>query len=342
MSTESANPQPQQGAQFPQSRMRRLRYNPAVRQLCQHTRLHAGSLILPLFVRNGTAIRDEISSMPGQFQLSLDQLAAEAQEVQNLGIGGVILFGIPDSKDSQGTAALHDNGIVQQAIAAIKDVTPDLLVMTDICMCEYTDHGHCGILHDKTGIMDVDNDATLKLLGQQAVSHAQQGADIIAPSGMMDGMVQAIRSAMDQASFQHVPIMSYSAKYNSAYYGPFRDAAESAPQFGDRRSYQMDPSTLADQALREVQLDLQEGADFVMVKPALAYLDIITRVRQAFPGVPLAAYNVSGEYSMVKAAAANGWINETAVVDETLLAMHRAGADILLTYWAKDVAQRLQ
>ena len=342
MSTESSNPQPHQGAQFPQSRMRRLRYNPAVRQLCQHTRLHAGSLILPLFVRSGTAIRDEISSMPGQFQLSLDQLAIEAQAVQNLGIGGVILFGIPESKDSQGTAALHDNGIVQQAIAAIKNVTPDLLVMTDICMCEYTDHGHCGILHDTTGIMDVDNDATLTLLSQQAVSHAQQGADIIAPSGMMDGMVLAIRSALDQAGFQHIPIMSYSAKYNSAYYGPFRDAAESAPQFGDRRSYQMDPSALADQAIREVQLDLQEGADFVMVKPALAYLDIITRVRQTFPGVPLAAYNVSGEYSMVKAAAANGWIDENAVVDETLLAMHRAGADILLTYWAKDVAQRLQ
>ena len=342
MSTDSSNPQQQQSAQFPQSRLRRLRYNPAVRQLCQHTRLNPGSLILPLFVRNGTAIRDEIPSMPGQFQLSLDQLAAEAQIVQNLGIGGIILFGIPESKDSEGTTALHDNGIVQQAITTIKDVTPDLLVMTDICMCEYTDHGHCGILHDKTGIMDVDNDATLSLLGKQAVSHAQQGADIIAPSGMMDGMVQAIRGALDQAGFLHIPIMSYSAKYNSAYYGPFRDAAESAPQFGDRRSYQMDPSALADQAIREVQLDLQEGADMVMVKPALAYLDIIARVRQSVPGVPLAAYNVSGEYSMVKAAAANGWIDETAVVDETLLAMHRAGADILLTYWAKDVAQRIQ
>ena len=342
MSTDSSNPQQQKCSQFPQLRMRRLRYNPAVRQLCQHTRLHAGSLILPLFIRSGTAIRDEISSMPGQFQLSLDQLADEARAIQDLGIGGVILFGIPDSKDSAGTAALHDNGIVQQAITAIKDVAPNLLVMTDICMCEYTDHGHCGILHDKMGIMDVDNDATLSLLGQQAVSHAQQGADIIAPSGMMDGMVQAIRGALDQAGFQHIPIMSYSAKYNSAYFGPFRDAAESAPQFGDRRSYQMDPSALADQAIREVQLDLQEGADIVMVKPALAYLDIITRVRQAFPGVPLAAYNVSGEYSMVKAAAANGWIDETAVVDETLLAMHRSGADILITYWARDVAQRLQ
>mgnify|MGYP006144522047 CR=1 FL=1 len=342
MSTDSSNPPQQKHAQFPQLRMRRLRYNPAVRQLCQHTRLHAGSLILPLFIRSGTAIRDEISSMPGQFQLSLDQLADEARVVQDLGIGGVILFGIPDSKDSEGTAALHDNGIVQQAITAIKAVAPNLLVMTDICMCEYTDHGHCGILHDKTGIMDVDNDATLSLLGKQAVSHAQQGADIIAPSGMMDGMVQAIRGDLDQSGFQHIPIMSYSAKYTSAYYGPFRDAAESAPQFGDRRSYQMDPTALADQAIREVQLDLQEGADMVMVKPALAYLDIITRVRQAFPGVPLAAYNVSGEYSMVKAAAANGWIDETAVVDETLLAMHRSGADILITYWARDVAQRLQ
>jgi len=279
--------------------------------------------------------------MPGQYQLSLDQLEDQAKSARDLGLGGVILFGIPSEKDARGTAALQDEGIVQQAVATLKDSVPELLVMTDLCMCEYTDHGHCGLLDQQSGKMDVNNDASLQLLGQQAVSHARRGADIIAPSGMLDGMVLAIRSALDEAGFLHVPIMSYAAKYSSSYYGPFRDAVESAPQFGDRRSYQMDPSALAEQALREVALDLQEGADMVMVKPALAYLDILLRVRQTYPGVPLAAYNVSGEYSMVKAATAEGWLDEAAVVDESLLAMHRAGADIILTYWAKDVAQRI-
>ncbi|MEC7566246.1 MAG: porphobilinogen synthase [Planctomycetota bacterium] len=329
------------GPEYPQLRMRRLRQNESVRRLCSHTRLHPGALILPLFVRSGESIRTEIPSMPGQYQLSLDQLEDQAKSARDLGLGGVILFGIPSEKDARGTAALQDEGIVQQAVATLKDSVPELLVMTDLCMCEYTDHGHCGLLDQQSGKMDVNNDASLQLLGQQAVSHARRGADIIAPSGMLDGMVLAIRSALDEAGFLHVPIMSYAAKYSSSYYGPFRDAVESAPQFGDRRSYQMDPSALAEQALREVALDLQEGADMVMVKPALAYLDILLRVRQTYPGVPLAAYNVSGEYSMVKAATAEGWLDEAAVVDESLLAMHRAGADIILTYWAKDVAQRI-
>ena len=329
------------GPEYPQLRMRRLRQNESVRRLCSHTRLHPGALILPLFVRSGESIRTEIPSMPGQYQLSLDQLEDQAKSARDLGLGGVILFGIPSGKDARGTAALQDEGIVQQAVATLKDSVPELLVMTDLCMCEYTDHGHCGLLDQQSGKMDVNNDASLQLLGQQAVSHARRGADIIAPSGMLDGMVLAIRSALDEAGFLHVPIMSYAAKYSSSYYGPFRDAVESAPQFGDRRSYQMDPSALAEQALREVALDLQEGADMVMVKPALAYLDILLRVRQTYPGVPLAAYNVSGEYSMVKAATAEGWLDEAAVVDESLLAMHRAGADIILTYWAKDVAQRI-
>ena len=326
---------------FPTLRLRRLRYNAGVRNLTRHTRLHPGSLILPLFVRTGTKIRQEISSMPGQFQLSIDELVEEAKQARDLGIGGIILFGIPDEKDDQGSDALHQSGIVQQAVAEVKAAMPEILVLTDLCMCEYTDHGHCGILHEQVGITDVSNDPTLKLLGQQAVTHAQQGADIIAPSGMMDGMVQAIRSALDEAGYNHIPIMSYAAKYASSYYGPFRDAAESAPCFGDRRTYQMDPSALAEQALREVELDVQEGADMLMVKPALAYLDIITRVAQQHPGIPLAAYNVSGEYSMVKAAAANGWIDEARVVDETMTAIHRAGADIILTYWAKDIARRV-
>ncbi|MEE2675990.1 MAG: porphobilinogen synthase [Planctomycetota bacterium] len=326
---------------FPTLRMRRLRYNAGVRSLTRHTRLHPGSLILPLFVRVGENIRQEIGSMPGQYQLSIDQLIEEAKEARDLGLGGVILFGIPDEKDHQGSDALHAGGIVQQAVAAVKNAVPNLLVLTDLCMCEYTDHGHCGILHDQAGITDVSNDPTLEYLGKQAVTHAEQGADVIAPSGMMDGMVQAIRSALDGAGFTHIPIMSYSAKYASSYYGPFRDAAESAPSFGDRRTYQMDPTAQAEQALREVELDVQEGADMLMVKPALAYLDIITRVAQTYPGIPLAAYNVSGEYSMVKAAAAQGWIDEARVVDETMTAIHRAGAGIILTYWAKDVARRV-
>jgi porphobilinogen synthase len=295
-------------------------------------------LIYPLFVRAGEGIRQEIASMPGQFQLSLDRLAEEIEQAAAAKIGGILLFGIPATKDATGRSALDDAGIVQHAVQLAKRMAPGLLVTTDVCFCEYTDHGHCGVVHDRTGRVDVDNDATLELLGRQAVSHAQAGADVIAPSGMMDGMVGAIRGALDASGFAHVPIMSYAAKYASAFYGPFREAAESAPQFGDRRSYQMDPAVDPGQALREVELDLAEGADIIMVKPALAYLDILRSVHDRFPGVPLAAYNVSGEYSMVKAAAARGWIDERSVVLESLTAIRRAGASILITYWAKDVA----
>jgi porphobilinogen synthase len=328
-------------ASFPTTRLRRLRHHPAVRRLVQETRLDAADLILPLFVRSGRDVRQPIDSMPGHFQISPDRLAAELAEVEQLGLGGVILFGIPPVKDAAGSDSTSDKGIVQQAVAAAKKAAPNVLVITDVCFCEYTDHGHCGALGERTGRLDVDNDATLEMLASQALSHARAGADVVAPSGMMDGMVGAIRGALDAAGFAHVPILSYAAKYASAFYGPFRDAAESTPQFGDRRGYQMDPAAGAEQALREVELDLAEGADIVMVKPALAYLDIIGRVRDAYPGVPLAAYSVSGEYSMIKAAAERGWIDERAVAVESLLAMRRAGAGILLTYWAKQAAEWL-
>jgi porphobilinogen synthase len=326
---------------FPTVRMRRLRYNPAVRQLVRSTRLSPASLILPLFVRPGQKLRQPIAAMPGNFQLSPDLLAEEAAQAARLGLGGIMLFGIPATKDSQGSDSTSPEGIIPQAIRAIRQAAPEVLIITDVCFCEYTDHGHCGPLGNIGGRLDVDNDATLKLLGQQAVVHAQAGADMVAPSGMIDGMVGAIRQALDSAGYQHVPILSYAAKYASALYGPFREAAQSAPQFGDRRSYQMDPAAAAGQALREIELDLAEGADIVMVKPALCYLDIIRAAADRWPGVPLAAYNVSGEFSMVKAAAANGWIDERAVVLEMLTAIKRAGADIILTYWAKDVARWL-
>ena len=326
---------------FPTVRMRRLRYNPAVRQLVRSTRLSPASLILPLFVRPGQKLRQPIAAMPGNFQLSPDLLAEEAAQAARLGLGGIMLFGIPAAKDSQGSDSTSPEGIIPQAIRAIRQAAPEVLIITDVCFCEYTDHGHCGPLGKIGGRLDVDNDATLKLLGQQAVVHAQAGADMVAPSGMIDGMVGAIRQALDSAGYQHVPILSYAAKYASALYGPFREAAQSAPQFGDRRSYQMDPAAAAGQALREIELDLAEGADIVMVKPALCYLDIIRAAADRWPGVPLAAYNVSGEFSMVKAAAANGWIDERAVALEMLTAIKRAGADIILTYWAKDVARWL-
>ena len=326
---------------FPTTRLRRLRYNASLRALIRETTLSPANLILPLFVRPGKNIRQPIGSMPGQFQLSLDQLAAEVKEAQSLGIAGVILFGIPAEKDLAGSDSYCDQGIVQQAVRTVKEAAPKLLCVTDVCFCEYTSHGHCGLLEERNGQKDVANDPTLELLGKQAVSHAQAGADLIAPSGMMDGMIGAIRGALGGAGFSHLPVMSYAAKYASAFYGPFRDAAESAPQFGDRRTYQMDPAAAAGQALREVELDLQEGADLIMVKPALAYLDIIRDVREAFPGVPLAAYNVSGEYSLVKAAAANGWVDERTLALEMLTAIRRAGAGIMLTYWAKDVARWL-
>ena len=323
---------------FPTTRLRRLRYHPAVRELVRETRLCPANFILPLFARPGKGVRQPISSMPPHAQLSVDQIAVEAREAKKLGLGGIILFGIPAEKDSHGSDSYCDGGIVQQAIKAAKDAAPELLVITDVCLCEYTSHGHCGVVGSHTGRPDVNNDATLPLLGKQAASHAAAGADMVAPSGMIDGMVGAIRTALDNDGFMHTPIMSYAAKFASAFYGPFREAAESTPQFGDRRAYQMDPAAGRAQSLREVELDLAEGADIIMVKPALAYLDIIRSTANAFPSVPLAAYNVSGEYSMVKAAAEKGWIDERAVALETLTAIHRAGASIILTYWAKDAA----
>jgi len=325
---------------FPTTRLRRLRQHPRVRDLVRETRLSPHDFILPLFVRYGQNERIPIASMPGNFQLTVDHLAAEAREIAGLGIPAVILFGIPEHKDAVGSDAYCEHGIVQQAVDAIKQAVPELLVMTDVCFCEFTDHGHCGIVNDRHGTADVDNDATLEILVKEAVSHARAGADLIAPSGMMDGMIQALRTGLDAEGFEHIPIVSYAAKYSSAFYGPFRDAAESAPQFGDRRTYQMDPANGAE-ALREVALDLEEGADILMVKPALSYLDVIRNVKQAHPDVPLAAYNVSGEFAMVKAAAANGWIDEQRVALELLLSIRRAGADMILTYHAKDACRWL-
>ncbi len=326
---------------FPTTRMRRLRHLPAIRNLVREIRLSPSNFILPLFVRPGEGIREPIAAMPGQCQLSPDMLADEISQAVELGLGGVILFGIPAHKDATGSDAMSSSGIIAQAIRAAKQTSRDFLIITDVCCCEYTDHGHCGAIGRSTGRLDVENDATLELLARQAVVHAQAGADMVAPSGMIDGMVGAIRAALDAAGFSHLPIMSYAAKYASAFYGPFREAAESAPQFGDRRSYQMDPAAAADQAMREIELDLAEGADIIMVKPALAYLDILHRAGERFPGVPLAAYNVSGEYSMVKAAAERGWLDEKLTALESLTAIRRAGAGIILTYWAKDAARWL-
>ena len=325
---------------YPTTRLRRLRQHPRLRDLVRETTLSMSNLILPLFVRHGSDQRVPIASMPGHFQLSVDQLAREAVEIDKLGIPAVILFGIPESKDARGSDAYADKGIVQQAIATIKSARPELLVITDVCLCEFTDHGHCGYLSEETGRADVDNDVTLGLLQKEAISHAQAGADMVAPSGMMDGMVTAIRRGLDDRGFSHIPIMSYAAKFSSGFYGPFRDAAESAPQFGDRSTYQMDPAN-GREALRETALDVEEGADILMVKPGLSYLDVVRAVKQAHPQVPLAAYNVSGEYAMVKAAAAQGWIDEKRVAMEILLSMRRAGADMILTYHAKDVARWL-
>ena len=327
---------------FPATRMRRLRYQPAVRRLVQETRLAPANLVLPLFVRPGEKVRKEVSAMPGNYQLSPDQLVEEVRAAADLGLGGVILFGIPAEKDASGSDATSDAGIIAQALRAAKRAVPELLLITDVCFCEYTDHGHCGPTGEATGRTDVDNDATLKLLARQAVVHARAGADMVAPSGMMDGMVGAIRRGLDDAGFAHVPIMSYAAKYASAFYGPFREAAESAPQFGDRRGYQMDPAAAAGQAMREIALDLGEGADIVMVKPALPYLDILRQAADRFPGVPLAAYNVSGEYSMIAAAAQRGWLDEKAAAMECLTSIRRAGASIILTYWAKRAAAWLK
>src|SRR3954469_653888 len=320
---------------FPVQRLRRLRASESIRDLVRETRLAPSQFILPLFVCPGEGIRREIGSMPGNFQLSIDELVKEVAEVESLGIGGIILFGLPESKDEMASGAYDDNGIVQRAIRAIKKETKRLLVMTDVCNCEYTSHGHCGYVKDG----DVDNDTTLQWLAKSALSHARAGADIVAPSDMMDGRVWAIRQALDANGFERTAIMAYAAKFASVFYGPFREAAESAPQFGDRRSYQMDPAN-GREAMREIELDLQEGADMIMVKPALSYLDLISQARQRFD-VPIAAYQVSGEYSMIVAAARNGWIDHDRAMMETLTAIRRAGADFFLTYFAKPAARLL-
>jgi porphobilinogen synthase len=321
---------------FPVTRPRRLRRSEAIRSLARETRLSTHGFIYPMFVCPGQNVRNPIGSMPGVAQQSVDKFLEECREVEQLGIPGIILFGIPDKKDSRGSEAYAASGAVQRAIEAVRRAKLNLLVMTDVCLCEYTDHGHCGIVENG----EVKNDPTLELLAAAAVSHARSGADMVAPSDMMDGRVGAIRKALDAAGFEDIAIISYAAKYCSGFYGPFREAAESAPQFGDRRGYQMDPAN-AREAIREVELDLAEGADMVMVKPALAYLDIIHRVRETFD-VPVGAYNVSGEFAMVKAAAANGWIDEKRIVLEILTGIHRAGASIVLTYHAKDVARWLK
>ena len=320
---------------FPIERPRRLRRTETLRRMVRETRLSVDDFIFPLFVCPGTGVKREIQSMPGNYQLSVDELVEECRDVAALGIPAVILFGIPEHKDEMGSEGYASEGIVQRAVRALKKDVPDLLIVTDVCLCEYTSHGHCGVI--KEG--DVDNDPTLELLAKMALSHAEAGADMVAPSDMMDGRVRAIRERLDAEGYQHLPILSYAAKYASAFYGPFREAAESAPQFGDRRSYQMDPAN-SDEALREVALDLEEGADILMVKPALPYLDIIQRVKDAF-GVPVAAYNVSGEFAMVKAAGRNGWIDEERVMMEVLLSIRRAGADLILAYFAKDAARIL-
>ncbi len=321
---------------FPIYRPRRLRKSEALRKMVRETTLSAGDLILPLFVTFGKGVKKPIISMPGHFQLSVDNIVKEAKEVNALGIPAVILFGIPERKDEKGTSAHDPKGPVQEAIKAIKDRCPELVVITDVCMCEYTSHGHCGIIKGS----DVDNDATLEVLAAEALSHAKAGADIVAPSDMMDGRVSAIRGALDENGFTDIPIMSYCAKYASAFYGPFREAAESSPSFGDRRTYQMDPHN-TDEAVRETALDIEEGADIVMVKPALAYLDIIRRVKEEF-GYPTAAYSVSGEFSMIKAAAGKGWIDHDRAMMESLVSIRRAGADMIITYFAKEAAKVLQ
>ena len=320
---------------FPEFRGRRLRRNDTLRRMVRETHLRVDDFIYPMFSAFGKNIKTEIVSMPGIYQQSIENIVAEAKEVKALGIPAVILFGIPEEKDAVGSDAYSDTGIIQETIRAIKAEVPDLLVITDVCMCEYTDHGHCGIIKDG----DVDNDETLELLAAEALSHARAGADIVAPSDMMDGRVLAIREALDENGFEHIPVMSYAVKYASAYYGPFRDAADSTPQFGDRRSYQMDPANRTE-AFREAELDVQECADFLMVKPALAYLDILRDLKERFD-LPLVAYNVSGEYSMIKAAAEKGWIDGDRVMLETLLGMKRAGADLIITYHAKEAAKLL-
>ena len=322
---------------FPTQRLRRLRANPLIRAMVRETTLDVRDLVYPMFVVPGRGVARPIASMPGIFQLSVDRAVAEAREVRELGIPAIILFGVPQHKDAVGSEAYDPSGVIPQAVRAIRESVADLVVITDVCLCEYTDHGHCGVLRGE----EVDNDPTLELLAREAVCHARAGAHIVAPSDMMDGRVAVIRRALDGEGLENVPILSYAAKYASGFYGPFREAAESAPRFGDRRGYQMDPAN-GDEALREIALDLEEGADIIMVKPALAYLDVIRRARERFPGVPIAAYNVSGEYAMLQAAAERGWIEGERVTMEILTAIRRAGADFVLTYSAKDAARILR
>jgi len=322
--------------QFPEYRSRRVRKNENFRRLVRETKLSVDDLVYPLFAVPGKSVKKPINSMPGQFQLSVDYIAREARDAFELGIPALLLFGIPSKKDEQGTGAFAKDGIVQQAVKRIKNEVPDMLVITDVCLCEYTSHGHCGILEKG----QVQNDLTLEVLAETALSQVKAGADMVAPSAMMDGQIAAIREALDENTLEDIPIMAYSAKYASSFYGPFREAAESAPQFGDRKTYQMDPAN-GDEAIREISLDVSEGADMIMVKPALAYLDIICRAKQEFD-LPLAAYHVSGEYSMIKAAAQLGWLDEEKAMLESLTSIKRAGADIIITYWAKQLAQLLK
>ena len=325
---------------FPTVRLRRLRRNATFRRMVRETTLSVDDLIMPLFVRSGKGIKKEIVSMPGNYQFSPDMLVEEARELYDLGIPAIILFGIPDSKDAEGTSAFTQDAIVPRTVELVKKAVPGLCVITDVCMCEYTDHGHCGaITKNIDGELDVHNDKTIALLVQEALAHASAGADMVAPSDMMDGRIGEMRMSLDERGFDEVPIMAYSAKFASAFYGPFRDAAESPPSFGDRKTYQMDPANLQE-AMREIELDIEEGADIVMVKPALAYLDIIRAATDNYE-IPMAAYNVSGEFSMIKAAAMNGWIDEKGAAMESLLSIKRAGASLILTYWAKDAARWL-
>lgn len=336
-------------ASFPGARPRRLRSSATLRRMVRETELSASDFIYPLFITHGQDVRRPVDAMPGVHQLSVDQLGEEADALARLGVPAVMLFGIPEEKDPVGRENYDPNGIIPRAVRRLKQHAPDLVVITDVCLCEYTDHGHCGVLNQGNGGLPqphlppdfVLNDETLPILGQVAVAHADAGADIVAPSGMMDGMVAAIRQSLDDNGFQHLPIMSYAVKYASAFYGPFREAADGAPKFGDRKTHQMDPANVRE-ALREASLDVAEGADFLMVKPALPYLDVIRRVRDTFPQLPLVAYNVSGEYAMIKAAAAQGWLDEKSVVLEALLGMRRAGADLIITYHARDAASWLQ
>ena len=323
---------------FPTVRLRRLRQHPVLRELVRETELNLKDLVLPIFIKGKEGKKQPISSMPGFYQIPIDLLPQEIEEIRNLGLSSVILFGVPPHKDACGSDALQDKGIIQEGIRKIRSINDDILIISDVCFCEYTDHGHCGVMTERRGKLDLDNDKTLELLVKQAVSHAQAGADVVAPSGMIDGMVKAIRLGLDTAGFEHIPILSYSVKYQSAMYGPFREAAEGAPSFGDRSTHQMDTAN-ALEALREAQLDVAEGADMLMVKPAHTYLDVICRIKQAHPYIPMGAYHTSGEYCMLKAAAEKGWIDEKKGAQEVLKAIRRAGADFIITYYAKEFAK---